>query len=130
MTYNHKEAFCLMWYTCTHCKHTERIWNSRNGVTPFGAACPSCDTGSIQHMRWDLDEPTPDHVLRIGQKFWRDGTPDEAEAITRRRIDKLKGTKYEPNAKTADFLITSARTGDVDSEFRPGWPMLDVKVRA
>jgi hypothetical protein len=83
VTYQHKEAFCLMTYACK-CGHRERIWNSRDGVTPFAAQCPSCDDGIMQHVDWALDRRAVEHKLRPGQKFWRDGTPDEAEAIMRR----------------------------------------------
>jgi len=39
--HRHVEAFCLMHYACD-CGHHEVIWNSRDGVTPFTAPCPSC----------------------------------------------------------------------------------------
>lgn len=131
MTYNHKEAYCLMWYSCTKCPHIERIWNSRDGVTPFGCNCPSCG-GTMDHTNWNMDELAPDHQLRPMQKFWRDGTPDEAETIMRRRIEKFKvvppGRVPLPPLTTDKeaALIASARAGDEDSEFRKGWPTLDV----
>lgn len=83
-----KEAFCLMWYACK-CGHQERIWNSRDGVTPFSLPCPSCDAPTLSHDRWTEDRYAPDHKLHLGQRFWRDGTPDEAEAIMHRRLDAL-----------------------------------------
>ena len=38
MKHNHAEAFKLMIYACENpdCLHQEKIWNSRDGVTPFG----------------------------------------------------------------------------------------------
>lgn len=118
----HRKAFCLMWYACK-CGHRERIWNSRDGVTPFGTACPSC--GDIMdHVDWKQDERAPQHKLRTGQRFWRDGTPDDAEAIMRRRIERLRDRWPQTPGQDA-ALITSARSGD--DEFRPGWPMLDEK---
>lgn len=120
----HKEAFCLMWYACK-CGHRERIWNSRDGVTPFGCDCPSCKGGIMDHVEWHRDEPAPNHKLSRGQRFWRDGTPDEAEAIMRRRIEKSKGGRWEPDEVTAARLIKSARD-DSEGEFQKGWPMLDI----
>lgn len=121
---NHKEAFCLMWYACK-CGHRERIWNSRDGVTPFGCQCPSC-SGIMDHVDWRDDTVAPQHKLKAGQRFWRDGTPDEAEAIMRRRIEKAKGTQWEADPETVAKLIKSARDESDESEFRKGWPMLDV----
>lgn len=129
MTRQHKEAFALMWYACP-CGHRERIWNSRDGVTPFGGIpCPSCggkgpERRGLSHVDWNLDECSPDHKLADGQRFFRSGTPDEAEAIMRRRIEKTRGTKWEPNAETAVELIRHARESK-DGEFQPGWPMVD-----
>lgn len=118
---NHKEAFCLMWYACK-CGHRERIWNSRDGVTPFGCLCPSC-SGTMNHVEWNSDVSAPSHKLTIGQGFWRDGTPDEAEAVMRRRLEKAQGTQWEANDQLAAELIASARDGS-SGEFRPGWPTL------
>lgn len=122
MTTNHNfgEAFMLMWYACDKCGHCERIWNSRDGITPFGSACPSC--GSVMnHVEWERDEYAPNHVLHQRQRFWRDGTPDEAEAIMRRRI-----ATYSCPPQTAAQLIAAVKSGTFD-EFRAGWPMLDEK---
>lgn len=120
----HKEAFCLMWYACK-CGHRERIWNSRDGVTPFGCNCPSC-TGTMSHVEWQADAPAPNHKLTVGQRYWRDGTPDEAEAIMRRRIEKSKGTRWEAGPEMVAKLIKAARDESDEGEFRKGWPMLDV----
>lgn len=45
--YRHAEAFCLMTYLCKGCGHREVIWNSRDGVTPFAATCPSCGGATL-----------------------------------------------------------------------------------
>lgn len=76
------EAFMLMWYACD-CGHRERIWNSRDGVTPFALMCPSCagEMGTLRHIAWQWDKYAPDHKPHPGQRFFRDGTPDEAQAI-------------------------------------------------
>ena len=57
--YNHKEAFCLMTYRCKDCGFEERIWNSRDGVTPFGLACPSCKGHDHVHADWQNDRCNP-----------------------------------------------------------------------
>lgn len=120
--YRHGEAFALMWYAC-ECGHRERIWNSRDGVTPFGCTCPSC--GKImRHPDFKLDEHAPDHQLRRGQSFWRDGTADEAEAIMRRRIASM-AKSYPCSPEKEAELVRNAREGS-EGEFQKGWPMMDV----
>lgn len=121
----HGEAFMLMWYECESCVHKERIWNSRDGVTPFGCACPSCG-GTLYHKRWSADEYAPKYELRRGQRFWRDGTPDEAEAIMRFRIEKLR-KQYPLSPGKEATLIADARSGKSD-EFQAGWPALGSKT--
>lgn len=67
--YQHAEAFCLMWYGC-QCGHRERIWNSRDGVTPFTLRCPSCGELTLSHVDWGLDERRPDHIPAYGQRIF------------------------------------------------------------
>lgn len=113
----------LMWYSCRECGHRERIWNSRDGVTPFGCGCSSCG-GSMTHVEWDKDTYAPDHQLLRRQRFWRDGTPDEAEAIMRRRIERMRD-KWPCSPEEETQLIKAAREGGDSGEFQKGWPMLD-----
>lgn len=126
----HGEAFCLMWYVCRGCGHRERIWNSRDGVTPFGSSCPSCGDTDFLHSDWKSDEYAPNHQLWYMQKFWRDGTPDEAEDITRRMIARIK--ESEPGYIVDERqLIESARNPPADdpySQWKAGWPMLAINT--
>ena len=117
------EAFMLMQYACKDCGHRETIWNSRDGVTPFGCGCPSC--GQIMnHVNWPQDIYAPNHTLHLHQKFWRDGTPDEAEAIIRKRIEQMRG-KYPCTPEEEEALVASVRAGKDGGEFQKGWPNLD-----
>lgn len=124
--YKHGEAFALMIYSCV-CGHREIMWNSRDGVTPFCLGCPSCGMPTLQHTDFRLDACTPKHKLHHGQRFWRDGTPDEAEAIMRRRLDMMKDS-YPLSDNDATNLISDSRAGKI-SEFQKGWPMLDTHMR-
>ena len=137
--HNHKEAFCLMTYACvgSHvpavpgsrnfmdrtagCGHRERFWNSRDGVTPFMMGCPSCG-GDLQHVDWHDDVYAPNHVPHWGQGIWRDGTPDEAEAIMRRRVDAYPARDGEEAARI-EAAIKAAREPSEHGEFQKGWPM-------
>lgn len=93
--HHHAEAFCLMWYACK-CGHQERIWNSRDGVTPFCALCPSCgspdEMGTLQHVRWRDDLYAPEHEPTHGQRIWIDMTREAAEAYVDRRIAVVKAS--------------------------------------
>ena len=120
--YQFGEAFCLMWYACD-CGHRERFWNGRDGVTPFGTSCPSCG-GIMNHVQWQRDVCTPDHVPHHGQAVWRDGTVEDAVAIMTKRLDSCVGTKYKPDAKRRTALIEMVRRGYAE-EFQKGWPMLE-----
>jgi hypothetical protein len=122
--HEHGEAFCLMWYACNECGARERIWNSRDGVTPFGMGCHSCGGNEYLHSDFRSDEYAPNHQLHFEQRFWRDGTPDEAEAIMRKRIAQARGEFPLTDAEKAQ-LIGDARSGAAH-EFQKGWPMIDV----
>lgn len=125
--YVHKEAFCLMWYTCP-CGHRERIWNSRDGVTPFGGLrCPSCGEsglkGGLTHTDFHLDDCQPDHKMIDGQMFFRDGTTGDAITIIKRRIRIFAERGQSIPERVAERLLDAAR--NQRDEWRPGWPMLD-----
>lgn len=83
--HQHAEAFCLMWYACP-CGHRERFWNSRDGVTPFGTRCPSCDRPSLQHTEFGRDQYAPDHKPAKGQRVWIAMTRPAAERYVRQRM--------------------------------------------
>lgn len=117
------EAFCLMWYKCA-CGHAERIWNSRDGITPFALGCPSCGKPTLTHGAWTTDIRAPQHPLHIGQRFWRDGTPDEAAAIMNARLDSCIGTVYEVTPERRELILKEVRSGG--TEFQAGWPFLDI----
>lgn len=88
--YRHQEAFCLMWYACESCGARVRIWNSRDGVTPFAMPCASCGAdglrGGMRHVDWHLDEQAPDHQPAIGQLVWEAMSIETARTIAERRV--------------------------------------------
>jgi hypothetical protein len=114
-----------MWYACRACGHRERIWNSRDGVTPFGLGCPSCGGADLYHVEWARDAYVPTHVLHHEQRFFRDGTVEEAVAIMRRRIARAEWTDYACSSEQASELLEAARHPDEHGEFQVGWPMVD-----
>lgn len=109
---NHKEAFCLMWYACKTCGHQERMWNSRDGVTPFGMQCPSCGDSEMFHDRWQEDKFAPDHKPHDGQRVWVDMTLERAQQYADARI---------ANATVQGFTVSASRRQRIiDSIYRDG----------
>jgi hypothetical protein len=99
--HQHAEAFCLMWYAC-RCGHQERIWNSRDGVTPFGTRCPSCNQPTLQHERWSEDAYAPDFKPAFGQRQWVSMTRERAEHLAR---DSAAAHKAAGGAEVSESQI-------------------------
>jgi hypothetical protein len=109
--HQHAEAFCLMWYACP-CGHRERIWNSRDGVTPFGTLCPSCGQPDLKHVSWNQDAYARDHMPAIGQRQWVSMTPAAAERIAdlRTAAAALRGYPVPPEHR-AQFVAAIYHDG-------------------
>ena len=121
----HKEAFALMWYACK-CGHRERVWNGRDGVTPYTIGCPSCG-GDLGHSDWRLDIRAANHTPHVGQLVFGNGTPDEAVQIVTARF-----RQRQPSPLDATVMLENVRQtalGNIKDgaagfwhEFAPGWP--------
>ena len=72
MKHIHKEAFCLMTYAADDGSETETLWNSREGVTPFGIS--SVSGKSMHHVAWQEDKYCPDFVPPPGMRIFVDAT--------------------------------------------------------
>jgi hypothetical protein len=120
--YNHKEAFCLMTYRCQDCGHEERIWNSRDGVTPFGMTCLKCHGHNMLHVDWHRDECNPHHIPEPGQGVWIDIPPNLRAPAARARIASFDGTEYELDFGSERW--TTVFDSLVDDTFRPEAPWL------
>ena len=88
--YNHKEAFCLMTYRCNDCGFEERIWNSRDGVTPFGLACPQCKGHNHLHADWQNDQCNPPLEDEIADYTRIIRKKDEENEAANREIVRLE----------------------------------------
>ncbi|WP_157382583.1 hypothetical protein [Burkholderia ubonensis] len=107
----HAEAHALMWYAC-ECGHRERIWNSRDGITPFVIPCPSCGSATLYHVAFDRDVATPDHRPHDGQRVFVDMTREQAEGIAERFLAQLDITRDHPRfASTVDNLLSQTTGG-------------------
>lgn len=98
MQYNYKEAFCLMYYENAETKMGFVVWNSRDGVSPF---IVFEDGKEYQHTHWHLDRPALNpayiqlHILKPGQRVFRDVRETEAKEWAVQRLQQAKGTKFE-----------------------------------
>lgn len=120
---SHKEAFALMLYRCETCGFEELLWNSRDGVTPFGVGCRRCGEDAM-HVEWYRDRYLPDYDPKPGDRYFRDGTEAEARAIMRRRLEGGRGTPFEvPEEEWPEFIERTVCA----SEFSRGWPHLVVR---
>lgn len=125
MKYKHAEAFCLMVYSCVDCGHTETIWNSRDGVTPFGTFCPSCDRPSLMHdVQRFRPQPQPDYQLNHGQKFWRNMDASEAVDILNRQVRHIK----EQGHPITDMQISNLKKSKLE-EVKGGVPYLAICIK-
>ena len=88
------EAFVLMHYRCQKCCHRERIWNGRDGVTPFTIRCQKCggDARSIT-PRTALSQPT--YRPLPGERVFVSATADDCRAEAEAAFERSKGTTYE-----------------------------------
>lgn len=131
--YAHGEAFMLMRYECKPrstpfgskdgCGAVEIIWNSRDGVTPFGVDCRACG-GEALHARWKDDVRAPDHVPELGSRMFVDLTPDRAKVLARKTAERY-WEEYPPSREefaTVDDLAAML----AGHQHQPGTPDLVV----
>lgn len=81
------DGFTLMWYAAQDGTHRERIWNSRDAVTPFCVGSRDNST-EITHVDWHLDEFAPSYVPRIGERVFVNLTPELARPIAQAYVEK------------------------------------------
>lgn len=84
--YRHKEAFAVMHYASRDSAVNHIVWNSRDGVTPFGF---TRDGVEVFHVRWSDDRCLPHfrplkHMLVFVTEH---PSLDECRADARRRVE-------------------------------------------
>ncbi|MFW6029482.1 MAG: hypothetical protein ACOCRO_04430 [Halanaerobiales bacterium] len=87
----HTEAFMVMTYECEECGHVERIWNSRDGVTPFIIGCRRCDSNAL-HVDWGNDKFVPDYQPQKGERIFIDYTDETAKVVALELIESFAET--------------------------------------
>ncbi|WP_342049919.1 MULTISPECIES: hypothetical protein [unclassified Cupriavidus] len=104
--HHHVEAFCLMQYACP-CGHAEVMWNSRDGVTPFSLACPSCGQANLHHVKFRGDVYAPKHVPHDGQRVWVAMTEERATSLAIRNVARVKRESGVDYTARVPSLVTS-----------------------
>lgn len=120
------EGFDLMIYRCDH-GHTEILWNSRDGITPFSISCRKCDS-SMVHAFWDADVKVPDFKPPKGMRIFVDLTMEQARIDRRKYVEEwwdkdCYGAKMKDEYPTKEDAIERLARLDVDS-FAPHTPSI------
>ena len=121
--YNHVEAFCLMKYQSKDGQITEMLWNSRDGVTPFGIRSKD-GTTELFHVEWQRDVCCPDHKPQKGDRIFVDLTPEKARFYAERNVEnnwdrpsypmsEMYETKEEAIEKVSSSYLVQKGSPDV-----------------
>jgi len=120
--FNHKEAFCHMRYRCEICGEEIMIWNSRDGVTPFGVSCINklC-SGSMTHINWNQDKFDKDYLPQGGDYVFIDLPKQLFDLYIKMRIRKYWDNETCPMSKyfkskdeAFKKLSKTSKTGEPD----------------
>ena len=116
----HGEGFNLMQYHCKQCGRMETLWNSRDGVTPFGLNCRVCG-GKSYHENWSRDVHDPDFgkQLKLGMfptmRVFVDMKREKLQGYIVERLIRAEGSQYEPpprGSKEREDLIERIIEGE------------------
>lgn len=125
--HDYVEAYCLMLYRAKDGSEEETIWNSRDGITPFGVNLRSGKPA--EHAEWRNDRYAPFYVPQVGERVFVSYTPETARQVAERiwedwskRPDlKESMAKYFPGGR-AHFVAFKAF--DILQSFWPCSPNL------
>lgn len=94
--HRHTEADTLMFYVSDTSIRGYWVLNTRAGVTPFAFT----ENGErFRHFDWALDRHEPGVQLKLGQRYFRARTPEEAADAARQQLEKLvQGGHVKPDS--------------------------------
>lgn len=87
------EAYVVMIYRCRKCAHRERIWNSRDGVTPFLVDCRRCG-GEAQGITPKGAQPQPGHRPQPGERIFVSTVDADYREQAERLWEESLGTRH------------------------------------
>lgn len=119
--YNHAEAFSLMTYCCESlkCNNRIRVYNSRDGVTPYVTMCPICKGEMVHSFR---DVFYPDYALKPGDYYFRDMTREELLEALRYQVERYYSTRQGGSDDEKEAVLQRL----FESQWREGIPALRV----
>lgn len=85
--HQHVEAFALMFYQSKDGQVHEWLWNSRDGVTPFGITSRD-ESAELFHEYWNRDIYCPKYRPAIGMRVFVDLTPEIAREGAVKYVNK------------------------------------------
>lgn len=86
VTRQYNEAYMLMKYT-SKAGEVEWIWNSRDGVSPFGLLSKD-GKDPLSHADWHEDAFVPNFVPPVGMRIFVDLTMDKALVSAKRQVSQ------------------------------------------
>lgn len=89
--HDHGEGYNLMLYASDDRRITKRVWNARNGVTPFVIGWEGVE---LAHIDWHRDEKRPHHVPEIGDLVFVNLTIERAREFRRSYVEKFWDGPY------------------------------------
>lgn len=129
--HQHAEAYCVMTYASDDQATTVRVWNSRDGVTPFGIGYPidalPGQATSLKHINWRQDVRDPHHTPQPGELVFVD--PDEEHLLAemlevmRWRVEQVPDYAPPPGPEREDYIRQLALTSAKEA-VELGHPML------
>lgn len=123
----HQEGFCWMTYRSDDGTESIRIWNSRDGVTPFVITLPSGKQAT--HVDWHADHWDPGYEPKPGDLIFVDMTDQAAREYAQRNAERYfndaKLSQFVPPSRTVEELAQALYESYTDV---PGSPNL-VRVK-
>jgi hypothetical protein len=93
--YSHKESFALMQYQNKRTGEIEVLWNSRDGVTPFGIRSRD-GQDEMSHVNWREDKCMPDRKPEPGNRIFVNLELEHALPFAREYVNLYwEGGKYQ-----------------------------------
>lgn len=120
MNFKHCEAYCCMTYKCDKCNEEERIWNSRDGVTPFIIRC-KCG-GEMQHINFAKDERILNRVPEDEERVFSTMTYKDKKRMAKERAENLIKIGYK-KPKDKNKLIKQL-IREYNEEYKREMPVL------
>lgn len=123
----HREAYALMNYESADGLVREVIWNSRDGVTPFGVTAKD-GTTPLTHARWHEDQYAPNHVPALGDRIFVDLTPERAKTAAMRNAERWWDDPKYPASQTGRWVSVEHLVAALAESYlaQPGAPDLVV----